>query len=376
MTRRLGLTLLLAALGCARRPDRVVIGVVLTRSNHSAVELAAREIAAQGGIRGVPVQLYGLGWTVHETFEPARLAAWCERFATIRDLVAVIGPSDSRSTLTAASILNQRRVPELVTIATTPSATSIGPYTYRLCLSDAAQARALATYAVTAWGKRRIAVFYANDEYGWGLEQLFEARARELGAEVVSAVTHRDSPEDEDLRVIQGAARRLARLSPPVDLVVLAQRKAAATQTLEALQAAGVDVDVLAPETLSVPDFVASRPSLTRRVRVSAFYLPSPSDAAASGFVERYRKTYGTAPDYGQAFAYDAVRLVADAVAANGFSREGVRAYLDSLVRQGTTVHGAGGAFAFREDHDARRPLFVMALAGGKQTLLAQIEPP
>lgn len=51
--------------------------------------------------------------------------------------------------------------------------------------------------------------------------------------------------------------------------------------------------------------------------------------------------------------------LLRDAVLQGGYTRAGVRAYLDRLVAQAATISGVGGPFTLGPDHDARRPLYI-----------------
>jgi branched-chain amino acid transport system substrate-binding protein len=369
------LFLSLALLSCDRPPSRVVIGVALTRGSRPAAELAAREINAAGGVAGVTLELMGLSASIDSILDPSEVIAWSNRFADRRDLVAVIGPSDSTATLSAAGILNQRKVPELVTVATHPAITSIGPYTFRLCISDATQAAGLARHAVSTWGKRRIAVFFAADDYGFALAQLFTARARELGAEVVASVGHRNIPEPEDEAMIRTELRRLSERTPPPDLVVLFSRVAAAEVAVREMRALGMPAAVLGGDSLSLPDFASRDPALKEGIRISTFLDPALSHERTRAFVERYRRELGSAPNYDQVFAYDAVMLVRDAVAARGFSRESVKSYLEDLVERGTTIEGAGGPFVLGADHDARRPFYIAELRGGAHQLVDTIRP-
>jgi len=143
----------------------------------------------------------GLDWdgSVYSS-GPATLLDWTERFNQTKNLVAIIGRSDSASTLSAAASYNRAGIPQLVTIATNPAITNIGVWTYRLCLSNTAQGPALAEYVVKDWKKRRIAIVFVNDDYGRRLAQLFEKRVRELGAEIVGSVMHRDVLDLDDCR--------------------------------------------------------------------------------------------------------------------------------------------------------------------------------
>ena len=351
-------------ISCSKPPRRVVIGIALTQSNHPAAEMAAREINASGGVRGVPIELMGLEWQVATDFEAAEILKWADRFARTEDLVAVIGHSDSASTLSAAAFYNQHKVPQITTIATNPAITNIGDWTYRLCLSDAFQGVALADYAVRDWGKKRIAVFYVNDAYGRGLAEIFERRARELGAEIVSSRMHRNLLQSDDEQMIRDALANLKGREEP-DLFCLFQRIDAATKTIRAIRKSGLKGEILGGDSLGPVSFLKTDAALKEGIRVSQFFLTSSDNPQTGKFVEAHRQYTGREPDYGDAFAYDAVYLVRDAVVDCGFSRECVKSYLDRLIEEKTVVKGAGGTYTLGTDHDARRALYIAEARNG-----------
>lgn len=344
---------------CHARPAKVVFGIGMTANTRDAVSLAAKEINAQGGVGGVPLELVGSEeWSRLSDFDPAVTLGWANQFVANKELLGVIGHSDSASTLSAAALYNRSGVPHLVTIATNPAITGIGPWTYRLCLSDATQGPALAEYAVNDWKKRRIAIFFVNDDYGRGLAQHFEQRAKELGAEIVTTVMHRNALQEDDKDMIRAAIKRL-KTGPPADLVALFQRVAAAEWTVQAIHDAGLDVDKLGGDTLAQYELAQFSPSLTEGLRVSQFFDLNVADPRAAHFAENFRALSGSDPDYAQAFAYDAVYLLRDAVLQGGYTRAGVRSYLDRLVAESATIQGVGGPFTLGPDHDARRPLYI-----------------
>jgi branched-chain amino acid transport system substrate-binding protein len=367
------LALLIAPSACSRKPKRIVIGIALSASYHPGAVLAAKEINASGGIRGVPIELRGLDWKVVSNFNAPDILKWASRFAEEKDLVAVIGHSDSSSTLSAAAYYNQHQVPQIVTIATNPAITNIGVWTYRLCLSDAAQGPALADYAVKDWGKRRIAVFYVNDDYGRGLAQLFEQRVRQQGGEIVSSIMHRNVLEKDDEELIRGALISLKKKGAP-DLVVLFQRTGAVQFTIRAVREAGLGSSILGGDSLGPPAFAEANSELMEGVRVSQFFLPTSEDSRAAKFLKDYREFTGHNADYGEAFAYDAVYLVRDAVVGGGTTREGVKSYLDLLIRERIQQTGVAGTYFLGLDHDARRPLYVVGIHNGIQTPLKTLQ--
>jgi len=227
----------------------------------------------------------------------------------------------------------------------------------------------LAEYAVKDWNKRRIAVFYVNDDYGRGLAQLFEKRVRELGGEIVTSVMHRNKITDDDKDLINAALKGFKQEKEP-DLIVLFQRTPVATWTLKAIKQAEIKADILGGDSLGPLDFAKANPELMEGVRVAQFFLPRIDDAYATAFVKNYRAFTGKDPDYGHAFAYDAVYLLRDAALHGGPSREGVKAYLDGLILQKTQGMGVAGKYIIGPDHDARRELYIVQAHNGMHTLL------
>jgi branched-chain amino acid transport system substrate-binding protein len=367
------LALLILPSACSRKPKRILIGIALSASYHPAAVMAVKEINSTGGIGGVPVELLGLDWKVVSHFNAPDILKWASQFADEKDLVTVIGHSDSSSTLSAAAYYNQHQVPQIVTIATNPAITNIGVWTYRLCLSDAAQGPALADYAVRDWGKRRIAVFYVNDDYGRGLAQLFEQRVRAQGAEIVSSIMHRNALEKDDEELIRSALTSLKKKGEP-DLIVLFQRTEAARFTIHAVREAGLGSSLLGGDSLGPPAFAKDNSELMEGVRVSQFFLPRTEDARAAKFLKDYRELTGHDANYGDAFAYDAVYLVRDAIVGGGPTREGVKTYLDQLIRDKTQQTGVAGTYLLGPDHDARRSFYIVGIHNGLQTFLKTLK--
>jgi branched-chain amino acid transport system substrate-binding protein len=338
------------------------------------VELAAKEINAGGGIDGVPIELLGLDWKVVTDFKSEDIIKWSAEFAETKDLVAVIGHSDSASTLSAAAFYNQQRVPQLVTIATNPAITNIGDWTYRLCLSDAIQGVALAHYAVGDWSKRNICVFYVNDAYGKGLAEVFQDEVRKLGARIVASRPHRNALVQDDKEMIDATLANLKKSDPP-DLFVLIQRMDAADWTIKEIRRIGFPADVLGADNLGQIRFLRLSPESKEGIRVSEFYYPSADDSGAMKFVDSIRSVTGQEADYGSAFAYDAVYLVRDAVAKYGFSRDAVKRYLDHLIHERTVINGVGGDYLLAPDHDARRTMYIVEARNGRYEELKALSP-
>lgn len=377
--RRAGVALCVLSIclsACARMPERVVVGLASSSRTHRAVQLAVDEINAAGGVRGARLEPMGLDWRP-EIADPGTIIEWANRFAEEPELLGVIGPSSSAATLTSAAIYNRRQVPQLVTIATNPAITDVGPWTYRLCVSDAHQGPALARYAVHEWGRRRMALFYVNDAYGKGLAREFRAAAEALGAEVVDSAFHGDQINGEDKAHIDRILRRLSLLPQEraPDLFVLIQRTQAGLWTTSEIRELGFETPILGADNFSLAAFVRAYPEAAEGLRASSFYVPSDGGERGRAFREEMRARTGLEADYEDAYAYDAVYLLRDAIAGGGFSRAAVKEYLDGLIVEQLTVDGVAGSFTLGPDHDARRNIYIVELRGGMATPVFTITP-
>ena len=74
-------------------------------------------------------------------------------------------------------------------------------------------------------------------------------------------------------------------------------------------------------------------------------FTPEDPTPAARAFVAAFEKKFGTTPDAHAALAYDATKLVAQALAAKGANRRAIRNYLHSLTRENAYAGLTGPAF-------------------------------
>jgi branched-chain amino acid transport system substrate-binding protein len=360
------------SISCGSRPQKVYVGIALTPQCHYGVQLALREINAAGGIQGVPMDALGLDWQRTAPVPAQETLAWAERFASTGNLIAVIGHVDSVETLTAAGLYNQAEIPNIVTLASNPAITNVGEWTYRLCLSDKKQGPALAEYAVRKWGKRKIAVIYANDDYGRGLSEEFVKRARELGAEITAGIIHRNVLGSDDKEYLRARLERLRREGEP-ELIVLFQKADAGAWTLNTIREVGIGADLLGGEVLGAPGFTRDHRILAEGMRFTQYFYPKTDYPRCAAFVKNYKELARENADTRGALAYDAIYLVRDAILEGGFSRRGVKSYLDRIVREKTRIDGIGGVYSIGPDHDAQRMLHIVEASGGMQRLIETV---
>ncbi|HEX6187034.1 MAG TPA: ABC transporter substrate-binding protein, partial [Pyrinomonadaceae bacterium] len=211
------------------------------------------------------------------------------------------------------------------------------------------------------------------DDYGRGVAELFEKRVNELGGQILSSVMHRNLLAKDDKELIRSTLASFKQGQEP-DLIVLFQRLEAAKWTLETIRDLKLKSSILGGDSLSPADFSAAHPELTEGMRVSQFFVPDLNDLRTRQFLKDFQDLAGRAPDYGNAFAYDAVYLVCEAAAKGGPTRAGVKAYLDKLIQDQIPGHGVVGTFVMGSNHDAKRALHIVETRNGVQTFLKTLQ--
>ncbi len=410
----------------ARTATPGVVGVLLPKTPD---RFAAYATAALQGLQ------LGLGPDVKLVVEdsqgdPAAATAAVWKLAQAGAQV-IVGPILSGEAVAAATAAEHLGIP-IVTLARTEGLTRIGPHVFRSMLTDSAQARAIVHYAADVRGMKRFAVLYPEAEYGEQMMNLFwdqvDGRHGEMrGAEAYpfDATTFKPFTErlvgrhDLELRQdwIDGVKEIDRQKLPPV------KKKRALRELREGLPAV-VDfeglfiadsakaVSLIAPQ-LAVENVVANgcdsaemkrlrettgedRPSPVELLGWTAWYDPDfdlvqragkyvecsvfvdgffadSKRPATRDFVQAFQKTYGHAPGLMEAEAYDAGRLVAQALASAPKTRDAFRDAFAAIKG----FSGATGDTTIGPDREPEKDLFYLTVTaqGYVELDLSKVKP-
>jgi branched-chain amino acid transport system substrate-binding protein len=112
-------------------------------------------------------------------------AACAQRFVN-EGVVAVLGTFATSHAIPAAEILQPAGIVMVSTGSTNPQTTQIGDFIFRIPFTDDFQGVVGARYVVNDLGAQRVAIFrQTDDDYSFGLAELFDAEAQRLGAETI-----------------------------------------------------------------------------------------------------------------------------------------------------------------------------------------------
>ncbi len=333
------------------------IGTAGGRSMRQAAEMAVAEINARGGIGGRTVAL-----VVKDDRGDSQHAI--EVAHELRDdsrVVAVVGHINSSATLAAATVYNDARggVVALSPTASSPEVTHAGPWTFRVSPSDLAYGPALAKWTL-AQGPRRAAILYANDEYGRGVSASFAAAFRRDGGQVVAQDPYLTETLAEGVGAEPYVRRALAR---GMDALFIAGTADDAAAILPLVRRLGYTGRVMGADGLLG---IEEEGSVAEGVFIGAAFFGDARSQAAGRFVADYQARYKQPANADAALAYDAVLVIARALAEGGTDRERIRAYLEGIGTRHPAVEGVTGTIRFDRNGDVpQKEVAVGVVRGG-----------
>ena len=321
--KRKGLLVFLAlAAACSKGEDTYIVGAAgpwkesYGLMSRRGIDLAVDEINRSGGINGGELRILSRD----DEANGSRATAIAQEFVANPSVLAVVGHVNSGAMLAASRIYNGQ-LTAVATTASSPDLSGVSKWTFRVISSDSLNGVILARFASRFGGTseqfKQAVVLYENDTYGRGLADAFR---RAFRGTIVSF-----DPIDEDLNPEPFIS--YIKMRQP-GIVFVAGRENSALKILREAKRQGVEAVFIGGDGWQgiVADTAASNGAYVG----TSFNAEDPSPEVQR-FVKAFSTRYETRPDAFAALAYDATRLIADALRKNGRDRDGVRRYLVSL---------------------------------------------
>jgi branched-chain amino acid transport system substrate-binding protein len=333
--------------------------------NYRIVALAAKQANAQGGLLGRPVEV--VDFDTGSTALGARQAALD---AVKSGVVAVIGPSWSSQAMAMGPVLQKAGIPMIGPTTTAAEVTGIGDFIFRACYTDALQAKALARFAFEDLQARRaVVVTIAGDVYSEGLSDAFSQGFGALGGTVAMRMRYLQNAMnfEEQVSVI-------GEMSP--DLVFVAGYTRDSGLLLKQARGAGLRMPFLGGDGwTALEHYPYLDPAKGENYYVSHWHHEFDSQANRA-FVKLLFDEFGpralTMIDAGNANAYDAFGLVADAIRrADSAEPAAIRDALAATEQ----FPGATGYISFKNSRDPSKALVILRITPDTVEFVKTVEP-
>jgi branched-chain amino acid transport system substrate-binding protein len=354
------------------------------QSTENGVKLAFDEINAAGGVGGKQLEMF----SEDDQSKAEEAATAVQKLINQDQVVALIGEVASSRSLAAAPIAQAAGVPMISPSSTNPEVTRKGNFIFRTCFIDPFQGTVMAIFAAQNLGLKRVAILKdIKNDYSVGLAQFFtEEFTGKQGGTITGEQAY--SEGDSDFRS-QLTALKSGR---PEAIFVPGYYTEVGSIAIQAKEL-GIQAPLLGGDGwVSDQLLKIGGEALNGSYYSNHFALDSP-DSALQGFLARYKAKYGAQPDAIGGLAYDAARLLADALtrlhasdpaafealdAANSgdaAAQKAARAKLRDLINGVQGFPGVTGAITFDAERNPVKPAVVIKVEGGVEKFAASIAP-
>lgn len=360
------------AAGCApKAAGGVGVGAILSLSgaaapygedNRRGLLLALDAINGGGGVLGNPLRL-DLQDSAGDNAQAVTLA---RRFAGDKSILAIVGPTRTGETVAVAGLLPQLEIP-MMSVGSTgdwrSAAGEFNAWTFRSTRVDTYLVAPLLTAARDRFGVRTVGIIStSNDDYAVSVLPVYKAAIRDLGLSLVAETTQLTGDTDR-------AAQLTAIRAKAPDALIINTLSSDAPSIAAQARKLGVKSRFIGTAGFSNPQTwtLANPGELDGTLTADNFFSGSTGPAVAD-FVRRYRAKYGAEPAAYAAYAYDGLRIVADAIrrAGPGATRSSVRAALAST----TNFEGVLGRLTYKGSGDAEKPAVLLQIEQGRYQLI------
>jgi branched-chain amino acid transport system substrate-binding protein len=341
--------------------DKVKIGVFMSMTGDTAnfgisstngIKMAADEANAAGGINGKQIELD----VQDDRSDPSEAATIVTKFVTQDGVHAILGEVASSRSIAAAPIAQNAKIPMLTPSSTNPEVTKKGDYIFRSCFIDPVQGAAIAQFAAKTLGKKRAGIMVdRKNDYSTGLEKFISATFTRLGGEMVITQSYQAGDQDfnAQLTSIKGSNPDVIFVPGYYGDVALIAKQA---------RDKGITVPFVGGDGWDATQLYGIGGKALNGSFFSNHYSPYDTDPQVEKFVKDYKARYGSIPDALAATAYDAARIMFDAIKrANSLDGKAIR---DALAAT-KDFPGVTGKVTFNENRDAVKPIIMIEIKDG-----------
>jgi len=329
----------------------------------NGVLMAASEINQAGGINGHQIDVV----IEDDKGSPEEAARLTAKLIDQDKVVAIIAGGTSGNSRAAAPKAQASHVPMISPSSTDPAVTQTGNYIFRACFVDTFQGEVMATFAAnTLKAKKAAILFDFNSAYSKGLTDYFKLSFARLGGSIVSEQTYTQGDAD-----FKGQLSTIRSAEP--DVIYIPGYYGDVALIAKQARMIGLTQPLLGGDGWDAPELWQIGGDALNGAYISTHYSVDDPSQAIQQFVAQYKQRYGNLlPDAHAALAYDAARILFDAISRTG-STDGDK-LRDSLA-QTKNFNGVTGVISMDANRNAVKPAVVLKLQDLKFIYQETIQP-
>src|SRR5687768_1416580 len=362
----ISLTIIAALLGAiACQPsgggDKVRIGVFMSLTGDTAnfgisstngIKMAADEVNATGGINGKQIELL----VQDDRSDASEAATIVTKFVTQDQVHAILGEVASSRSIAAAPIAQNAKIPMLTPSSTNPEVTKKGDFIFRSCFIDPVQGAAIAQFAARSLNAKTAAIMVdRKNDYSTGLEKVISETFTRMGGTIVATQSYQEGDQDfnAQLTSLKGSNPQVIFVPGYYNDVGLIAKQA---------RDKGITVPLVGGDGWDSVQLYQIGGTALNGSYFTNHYSPYDTDPKVQKFVNDYKARYNTVPDALAATAYDAARIMFDAIKRSK-SLDG--ADIRDALAATKEFPGVTGTVTFNENRDAVKPIVMIEIKDG-----------
>ena len=337
------------------------------QSAYNGVLMAATEINQAGGINGRKIDVV----IEDDKGSPEEAARLTAKLIDQDKVVAIIAGGTSGNSRAAAPKAQASRIPMISPSSTDPAVTQTGNYIFRACFVDTFQGEVMANFAINTLKAKKAAILTDfNSPYSKGLTDYFKLSFARLGGSIVSEQTYTQGDAD-----FKGQLSTIRSAEP--DVIYIPGYYGDVALIAKQARLIGLTQPLLGGDGWDAPELWQLGGDALNGAYISTHYSVDDPSPAIQQFVGLYKQRYGNLlPDAHAALAYDAARLLFDAITKTG-STDGDK--LRDALAQTKNFNGVTGVISMDAARNAVKPAAVLKLQDLKfiyqETIQPQINP-
>ena len=333
------------------------------RSAYNGVLMAADEINNAGGINGRRIDVV----FEDDRGSPEEAARLTAKLIDDDKVIAIIAGGTSGNSRAAAPKAQSSRIPLISPSSTDPAVTQVGDYIFRACFVDTFQGEVMARFAADKLKAQKAAILFdINSPYGRGLTEYFELSFARLGGRIVSKQSYVQGDAD-----FKGQLSTIRAAEP--DVIYIPGYYGDVALIAKQARLIGLTQPLLGGDGWDAPELWQLGGDALNGSYISTHYSVDDPSPPIKAFVEGYKQRYGNLlPDAHAALAYDAAKLLFDAITRAGASDSGK---LREALAQTKNFPGVTGVINIDADRNAVKPAVVLKLQDASSIFETTIQP-
>ncbi len=331
-------------------------------STHNGLLLAVEEANNAGGLLGKKIKLL----TEDDQSKPEEAATAVTKLINRDRVKAIIGEVSSSRSLAAGPICQSNGVPMISPSSTNPKVTQVGDYIFRVCFLDPFQGDVIARFAYNSLKVKRVAILKdVKNEYSIGLAEFFTNSFKGYGGEVVAVQAY--SEGDNDFK-----AQLTALKAANAEAIIVPGYYTEAALIVKQARDLRITVPFIGGDGWDSAKLLEIGGAAMENTYYANHYTTSDPNPVVQNFVAKYKSAHNQTPDALAALAYDAGRIMFDAIQRAG-SMDGAK--IRDAIAATKNFNGVTGAITIDNERNAHKSAVIIAIQNGQLALKERIEP-